>query len=87
MMSDLTSQVLGLSILTSQQKVAKADIVPHMTATNPYYFPVVIVPVLVLCLKLSIEVSKSTLPVTLQLQLTPISQDILQLKLVEQKAH
>jgi len=37
---------------------------PYMTTTNPYCFPVVTVPVLVLGLRLSIKVSKSALPVT-----------------------
>jgi len=46
-----------------------AEMLPYTTATNPYYFPVVIVPVLVLCLRLSTKVSKSMqgqLPVTLK---------------------
>ena len=42
---------------------------PYTMATNPYYFPVVITLVLVLCLRLSTEVSKSMLPVIIQ-QLT-----------------
>ena len=33
-----------------------------MMATNSYYLPVVIVPVLVLCLSLSTKVSRSALP-------------------------
>ena len=37
----------------------------YATTTSPYYFTVVIVPVLVLCLRLTTKVSKSTLPVTL----------------------
>ena len=36
--------------------------IPCMMATDSYYFPVVIIAVLVLCLRLSTKVSKSTLP-------------------------
>ena len=55
-MSALVSQHLdsrsyvGLSSLTSWQEVVQAEMLPYMTSTNPYYFPAVIVPVLVLCL-------------------------------------
>ena len=69
--SSITSSGLsikGLSSLTSQQEVGKAEMLPPTTATNPYYLPVVIVPVLVLCLRLSIKVCKSMLPVSLPLR-------------------
>jgi len=56
---------IGLSTLTSQHEVVQAEMLPYTIATNPYYFPMVIEPVLVLCLRLSPEVTKSTLPVTL----------------------
>lgn len=39
------------------------EALPNMTTTNPYYFPVVIVPLL--CLGLSTKVGKPVLPVTL----------------------
>jgi len=42
-----------------------AEMLLYTTATTPYYFPVVIAPVLVQCLRLSTKVSKSALPVTL----------------------
>jgi len=43
----------------------QAEMLPniYMTATNPYYFPVVIVPVVMLGLRLSTEVCNSTRPV------------------------
>jgi len=40
---------------------------PYMIATNQYNFPVLVVPVLVLCLRLSTKVNTSTLPVPVQL--------------------
>ena len=42
--------IIGLSSLTSWQEVVQAEMLPYMTSTNRYYFPAVIVPVLVLCL-------------------------------------
>jgi len=42
---------------------------PYMIATNHYKFPVLIVPVLVLYLRLSTKVNTSTLPVPVQLTL------------------
>ena len=57
--------IICLSSSTSRQEVVQAEMLPYLTATNPYYFPVVIIPVLVLCRRLSTEVSKSVLPVTL----------------------
>jgi len=39
----------------------EAEMLLYMTTTNLYYFPVVTVPVMVLCL----TINKSTLPVTL----------------------
>jgi len=44
---------IGLSSLTSQHEVVQAKMLPYMIATNPYYFPMVIELVLVLCLRLS----------------------------------
>jgi len=41
-------RTIGLSSLTHQQEVVHAEM---LTATNQYYFPVVIVPILVLCLR------------------------------------
>jgi len=40
---------------------------PYVIATNQYNFPVLIVPVLVLYLRLSTKVNTSTLPVPVQL--------------------
>lgn len=51
--------IVGLLHLASQQEVVQAKMLPHMTATNPYYFPVMIVPVLFL--RLSTKASKSML--------------------------
>jgi len=56
---------MGLSSLTSQLEDGRAEMLPYMSATKPYSFPVVIVSVLVRYLRLSTEVSKSALPVTL----------------------
>ena len=42
---------------------------PYMIATNQYNFPVLIVPVLVLYLRLSTKVNTSMLPVPVQLTL------------------
>jgi len=58
-------QLAAASNLTSRQGVLQAEMLPYKSTTNPYYFPVVIVPVLVLCLRLSTEVGKSVLPETL----------------------
>jgi len=41
----------------------QAEMLLHTTATNPYYFPVVIVPVLVLCLRFN-RGRQCVLPVT-----------------------
>jgi len=49
--------IVDLSSLTSWQEVVLADMLLYTTATNPYYFPVVILPVLVLCLRLVHAVS------------------------------
>jgi len=46
--------IIDLSSLTSQQEVVQAEMLPYTTATN---VPVVIVPILVLCLRLSIELT------------------------------
>ena len=51
-----------LSSLAHQQEVVHAG---RNAAIYDFYFPVLIVPVLVLYLRLSTKVSKSTLPVTL----------------------
>jgi len=40
----------GLLTIASQQEDVQAEMLPYTKATNPYYFPVVIVPVFVLCL-------------------------------------
>ena len=56
---------IGLSSLTSGQKVVQAEMLLYMTATSPYYFSVVISTSTVLCFRLSTKVSKSALPVTL----------------------
>jgi len=45
--------IIGLSGLTSWQKVVQAEMLPYTTATNPNYFPGVVVPVLVQCLRLA----------------------------------
>ena len=52
----------GLSTVASRQEDVQAEMLPYTMATNPYYFPVVIVPVFVLCLRLS---TSPHLPVTL----------------------
>ena len=58
--------IIGLSSLTSQLEDVQAEMLPYTMATKPYnYFPMVIVPVLVLCHRLSTKVSKSALLVTL----------------------
>jgi len=57
--------ITGLPSLRSQQGVVQEETLPYTTTTNPYYFPLVIVPVLHVCLRLYTKVGKSTLPVTL----------------------
>jgi len=61
----LTLSNTGLSSSKSRQEVVLAEMLQYSTATNPYYFHMVIVPALVLCFRLSTIVSKSALPVTL----------------------
>ena len=51
----------GLLTIASQQEDVQAEMLSYTMATNPYYFPVVIVPVFVLCLRLSTDVDKSAL--------------------------
>ena len=38
--------IIGLPSLQSQQGVVQEEMLPYTTTTNPYYFPLVIVPVL-----------------------------------------
>jgi len=58
--------LLVIGLPTSQQEVVQAEMLPYMTATSPYYFPLV----LVLCLRLSSKVSKSTLPRSVNIDIT-----------------
>ena len=53
--------IIGLSSLRSQLEDVQAEPLPFTRC----FFPVAIVPVLVLCLRLATKVSKSALPVTL----------------------
>jgi len=48
--------------LASQLAVVEAEMLPCMTSVNPYYFPAMIVPVLVLYPILSTEISTYALP-------------------------